>query len=107
MAVALRSEWPQPASETAKETAPIELSVVMPCLNESETLESCIRKAQHALKEASLAGEIIIADNGSRWCRGTLLELSRSWRERRQQPIICIEGYYSHESYLPWFAVYL
>jgi hypothetical protein len=37
----------------------------MPCLNESETLESCIRKAQHALKEASLAGEIIIADNGS------------------------------------------
>ena len=38
----------------------------MPCLNEAETLESCIRKAQRALLEASIAGEIIVADNGSR-----------------------------------------
>ncbi len=50
---------------TAKEKEFIELSVVMPCLNEAETLESCIRKAQRALLEASIAGEIIVADNGS------------------------------------------
>ena len=43
----------------------IELSVVMPCLNEAETLETCIRKAQTALREANVSGEVIIADNGS------------------------------------------
>lgn len=65
MAFALRSEPPRPDLATANETELIELSVVMPCLNESETLESCIRKAQHALIEAGIAGEIIVADNGS------------------------------------------
>ena len=43
----------------------IELSVVMPCLNEAETLEMCIRKAQETLQQADIAGEVIIADNGS------------------------------------------
>jgi glycosyltransferase involved in cell wall biosynthesis len=43
----------------------VELSVVMPCLNEAETLETCIVKAQRALEEANIAGEIVIADNGS------------------------------------------
>jgi glycosyltransferase involved in cell wall biosynthesis len=43
----------------------IELSVVMPCLNEAETLEICIRKAQSAMRDLNLAGEIIVADNGS------------------------------------------
>jgi len=43
----------------------IELSVVMPCLNEAETLEQCIRKAQQALQDTGIEGEIIIADNGS------------------------------------------
>src|ERR1043165_7744211 len=43
----------------------VELSIVMPCLNEAETLESCLRKAQTALREADIAGEIIVADNGS------------------------------------------
>jgi glycosyltransferase involved in cell wall biosynthesis len=43
----------------------IELSVVMPCLNESDTLAICIEKAQRALKENGIAGEIIVADNGS------------------------------------------
>jgi len=65
VAFALRSEPPRPDLATANETELIELSVVMPCLNESETLESCIRKAQHALIEAGIAGEIIVADNGS------------------------------------------
>lgn len=43
----------------------VELSVVMPCLNEAETLATCIKKAQQALYEHSIAGEIVIADNGS------------------------------------------
>jgi glycosyltransferase involved in cell wall biosynthesis len=43
----------------------VELSVVMPCLNEAETLELCIRKAQRALREANVIGEVIVADNGS------------------------------------------
>jgi glycosyltransferase involved in cell wall biosynthesis len=43
----------------------VEVSVVMPCLNEADTLETCIRKAQRALRENNIAGEIIIADNGS------------------------------------------
>ena len=37
----------------------------MPCLNEAETLERCIRKAQSSLKENNVCGEIVIADNGS------------------------------------------
>jgi glycosyltransferase involved in cell wall biosynthesis len=48
-----------------EESAAVELSVVMPCLNEAETLESCILKAQSAFREAGIAGEVIIADNGS------------------------------------------
>jgi glycosyltransferase involved in cell wall biosynthesis len=42
-----------------------EVSVVMPCLNEAETLGLCIGKAAWALQEAGIAGEIIVADNGS------------------------------------------
>src|SRR5205809_4651789 len=37
----------------------------MPCLNEVETLETCIQKAQRAIEKHSLAAEIIVADNGS------------------------------------------
>ena len=43
----------------------LELSIVMPCLNEAETLEICIEKAQKSLRELDIAGEVIIADNGS------------------------------------------
>jgi glycosyltransferase involved in cell wall biosynthesis len=43
----------------------IELSVVMPCLNEAETLLACIEKIQSAFAAANIAGEIIVADNGS------------------------------------------
>ncbi|HYK22887.1 MAG TPA: glycosyltransferase family 2 protein [Pyrinomonadaceae bacterium] len=37
----------------------------MPCLNEAETLGTCIRKAQKALEHLSVTGEIVVADNGS------------------------------------------
>ena len=43
----------------------LELSIVMPCLNEAETLATCIEKAQWYLQEYRVAGEILIADNGS------------------------------------------
>ncbi len=43
----------------------VEFSIVMPCLNEAETLAICIQKVQRSLAENSVAGEIIIADNGS------------------------------------------
>ena len=43
----------------------VELSVVMPCLNEAETLGVCIEKAQQALNDLGIRGEIIVADNGS------------------------------------------
>jgi glycosyltransferase involved in cell wall biosynthesis len=42
-----------------------EVSVVMPCLNEAETLPICIRKARAALERTGIAGEIVVADNGS------------------------------------------
>ncbi len=43
----------------------LRLSIVMPCLNEAETLETCIKKAQAFLSANQVAGEIIVADNGS------------------------------------------
>src|SRR5688500_1218378 len=42
-----------------------EVSVVIPCLNEADTLELCIAKAQRALRQNEITGEIIVADNGS------------------------------------------
>jgi hypothetical protein len=37
----------------------------MPCLNEADTLETCVRKARRALAENDIAGEVLVADNGS------------------------------------------
>ena len=42
-----------------------ELTILMPCLNEAETLETCIKKAQTFLRENNVNGEVLIADNGS------------------------------------------
>lgn len=54
------AQTPQTVSEGRTE-----LSVLMPCLNEAETLATCIRKAQKALDDLGVVGEVIIADNGS------------------------------------------
>ena len=43
----------------------VELTIVMPCLNEAETLETCITKARGFLERSGIAGEIVIGDNGS------------------------------------------
>jgi glycosyltransferase involved in cell wall biosynthesis len=50
---------------TATASGALEVSIVMPCLNEVETLATCIVKAQQALREHKIAGEVIVADNGS------------------------------------------
>ncbi len=53
-----REEVPGPAPS-------VELSVVMPCLNEAVTLSTCIEEAREALSRTGIAGEIVVADNGS------------------------------------------
>jgi glycosyltransferase involved in cell wall biosynthesis len=65
----LASSEPRPKSEEsaglATDPGGIDLSVVMPCLNERDTLETCIRKAQRAMAVAGIQGEVVVADNGS------------------------------------------
>lgn len=48
-----------------QQTKEFELTIAMPCLNEAETLEVCIRKARTWLEANKVSGEIVIADNGS------------------------------------------
>lgn len=54
-----------PLEASVSDQAPVELSVVMPCLNEAETLRICIVMAQETLRAAGIRGEVIVADNGS------------------------------------------
>lgn len=44
---------------------PLELSVVIPCLNEAETVGVCVRKALAAIHRHGICGEVVVADNGS------------------------------------------
>ncbi|MDR0927453.1 MAG: glycosyltransferase family 2 protein, partial [Ignavibacteria bacterium] len=46
-------------------TTNIELTVLMPCLNEADTLAICIQKANESLRKNNIIGEVLIADNGS------------------------------------------
>lgn len=43
----------------------LELTIVMPCLNEAETIEVCVTKAMAYLRDSGVSGEVLIADNGS------------------------------------------
>src|SRR5437870_5257869 len=45
--------------------ADVEISVVMPCLNEARTVGRCVAKARACLERLGIVGEIIVADNGS------------------------------------------
>ncbi|MDQ3753859.1 MAG: glycosyltransferase family 2 protein [Acidobacteriota bacterium] len=49
----------------AEAEAEFEVSIVMPCLSEADTLATCIEKAQRALSESGVKGEVVVADNGS------------------------------------------
>ena len=64
MSSAATLEAPERTAEYA-EAETLELSIVMPCLNEAETLETCIRKARGFLERHGVRGEIVIGDNGS------------------------------------------
>jgi len=43
----------------------VELTILMPCLNEAETIQSCVRKAIAFLAKSGIRGEVLVADNGS------------------------------------------
>jgi len=51
--------------DTLPERTTVEVSVVIPCLNEADTLGACVRKAQLAFEHCAAHGEVIVADNGS------------------------------------------
>ena len=42
----------------------MELTVVMPCLNEAETVATCVRKAVRFIADNGIDGEVVVADNG-------------------------------------------
>src|SRR5262245_6348530 len=44
----------------------VELTVVMPCLNEERTVGKCVEKAVRTMHERGIAGEVVVVDNGSR-----------------------------------------
>ena len=46
-------------------TDEVELTILMPCLNEAETIAACVRKAMRYLERADITGEVVVADNGS------------------------------------------
>ena len=51
-----------PALETRAKTF---VSVVIPCLNEAQSIEESVRRARQALEDNDLPGEVVVADNGS------------------------------------------
>src|SRR6185295_138411 len=60
---------PVPMSEpllvSSADAAIPEVSIVMPCLNEAETLAVCIAKARRFFESSGVHGEVVVADNGS------------------------------------------
>jgi len=59
---------------TDRAAVELELTILMPCLNEAETVATCVRKAREFLARTGIAGEVLVADNGS--CDGSV-ELAR------------------------------
>ena len=53
-------------SHVSVEPSSLDLTILMPCLNEAETIEVCVRKAMTWLSSSGLTGEVLVADNGSR-----------------------------------------
>jgi glycosyltransferase involved in cell wall biosynthesis len=86
---------PVPAARSG-EKRPL-VSVVIPCLNEAENIEECVRRARLVLEDADIDGEVVVADNGSTDGSGELAARAgaRVVREQRR-------GYGS--AYLAGFA---
>jgi glycosyltransferase involved in cell wall biosynthesis len=66
------------------QTDAVEVSVVIPCLNEQDTLARCIEKVRKAFHEHNIAGEILVADNGS-------TDLSRTIAEREGAHVVKVK----------------
>ena len=58
-------ESPQQTPSRREATSTRTVSVVMPCLNEAETVQECVRRAFDVLRREGLEGEVIVVDNGS------------------------------------------
>jgi len=58
-----RTDSPAPAQPSDQRT--LLVSVVIPCLNEAETIKDCVLKARGAMDDADIHGEVLVADNGS------------------------------------------
>ncbi len=54
-----------PGVDAREEKLSTLVSVVIPCLNEAESIEQCVRAAKAAIADAQMSGEVIVADNGS------------------------------------------
>jgi glycosyltransferase involved in cell wall biosynthesis len=52
-------------TQSTQESHPVDVSVVIPCLNEAQSIALCIDKAVAAFKRANIRGEVVVADNGS------------------------------------------
>ena len=65
--VALATSNPLATSEAVdfRENGELELSVVMPCLNEEITVAICVEKALRTMRQLGIAGEVVVVDNGS------------------------------------------
>ena len=55
----------EPASLTTPSESSIDISVVLPCLNEERTVATCVQKARQWFESANVRGEVIVVDNGS------------------------------------------
>lgn len=55
----------QMARKTSTDQLPLELTILMPCLNEAETIEGCVSQARAYLGRMDIRGEVLVADNGS------------------------------------------
>ena len=55
----------RPATLDGRASRSLELTILMPCLNEAETVATCVRKARSFLERTGIEGEVLVADNGS------------------------------------------
>ena len=76
------------ATTTQQFSDPCRLTVVMPCLNEAETVGGCVDKAHRGLSRAGISGEVLVADNGS---RDSSIEIARQHGARVVQ--VVAKGY--------------
>jgi glycosyltransferase involved in cell wall biosynthesis len=59
------ASWTGSPTHLSDTASAVELSVVMPCLNEAATIGTCVEKALRTIKQLGIQGEVVVADNGS------------------------------------------